>query len=96
MKFVFSAFNTDAIVYDNSPWRPGRDMDFVDHPVSEEDERKLKNLATRIMSNGVEVLVKDKNSDSGKLEQVINDYIFDIAQNAHHLIETVFVSSENA
>ncbi|KAG7297025.1 hypothetical protein JYU34_019951 [Plutella xylostella] len=44
-------------------------MDFVDHPVSEEDERKLKNLATRIMSNGVEVLVKDKNSDSGKLEQ---------------------------
>lgn len=36
---------------------------------SEEDERKLKNLATRIMSNGVEVLVKDKNQD-GKHEQV--------------------------
>lgn len=34
-----------------------------------EDERKLKNVATRIMSNGVEVLVKDKGGE-GKLEQV--------------------------
>lgn len=67
---LISAFNTDAIVYDNTPWRPGRDMDLVDKPVSEEDERKMKNLATRIMSNGVEVLVKDKNGDPTKNEQV--------------------------
>lgn len=63
-----SAFNTNGIVYDNTPWRPGRDMDLVDRPV-DQDDRKLKNLATRIMSNGVEVLVKDKSSD-GKLDQV--------------------------
>lgn len=43
-------------------------MDLVEKE-SEEDERRLKNLATRIMSNGVEVLVKDKNPD-GKQEQV--------------------------
>ncbi|XP_047516910.1 uncharacterized protein LOC125057315 isoform X3 [Pieris napi] len=59
------AFNTNAIVYDNTPWRPGRDTG-VPHR-SEEDVRKL-NLATRIMSNGVEVLVRDKNFD-GKQEQ---------------------------
>lgn len=46
-------------------------MDLVDKPVSEEDERKMKNLATRIMSNGVEVLVKDKNGEPSKKEQVI-------------------------
>ncbi|XP_049881946.1 uncharacterized protein LOC126377954 [Pectinophora gossypiella] len=62
------AFNSYGIVYDNTPWRPGREMDFVDRPMTEEDERKLKNLATRIMSNGVEVLVKDKSADS-KLDQ---------------------------
>ncbi|KAM3960018.1 LOW QUALITY PROTEIN: uncharacterized protein ACR2FA_005941 [Aphomia sociella] len=62
------AFNTNGIVYDNSPWRPGRDVDPIARPISEEDDRKMKNLATRIMSNGVEVLVKDKNSD-GKQEQ---------------------------
>ncbi|CAB3233080.1 unnamed protein product [Arctia plantaginis] len=61
------AFNTNGIVYDNTPWRPGRGMDSVEKQ-SEDDERRLKNLATRIMSNGVEVLVKDKNSD-GKHEQ---------------------------
>ncbi|CAH0764833.1 unnamed protein product [Diatraea saccharalis] len=49
------------------PSRPGRDV-IVERPGSEEDERRLKNLATKIMSNGVEVLVKDKNSD-GKPEQ---------------------------
>ncbi|XP_045486809.1 uncharacterized protein LOC110998983 isoform X3 [Pieris rapae] len=59
------AFNTNAIIYDNTPWRPGRDTG-VPHR-SEEDVRKL-NLATRIMSNGVEVLVRDKNFD-GKQEQ---------------------------
>ncbi|KAL4712584.1 hypothetical protein ACJJTC_007600 [Scirpophaga incertulas] len=59
------AFNTNGIIYDNSPWRPGRDA-FIRE--SEEDERKLKNLATKVMSNGVEVLIKDKNSD-GKQEQ---------------------------
>lgn len=48
-------------------------MDLVEKE-SEEDERRLKNLATRIMSNGVEVLVKDKNPD-GKQEQV-NTYYF--------------------
>lgn len=47
-------------------------MDLVEKE-SEEDERRLKNLATRIMSNGVEVLVKDKNPD-GKQEQV-NTYL---------------------
>ncbi|CAH1643888.1 unnamed protein product [Spodoptera littoralis] len=62
-----SAFNTNGIVYDNTPWRPGRDMD-LEAKEPEEDERRLKNLATRIMSNGVEVLVKDKNAD-GKQEQ---------------------------
>ncbi|XP_059058800.1 uncharacterized protein LOC131852175 isoform X1 [Achroia grisella] len=62
------AFNTNGIVYDNTPWRPGRDMDHISRPILEEDDRKMKNLATRIMSNGVEVLVKDKNSD-GKQEQ---------------------------
>ncbi|XP_060807495.1 uncharacterized protein LOC106137127 isoform X1 [Amyelois transitella] len=62
------AFNTNGIVFDNSPWRPGREMDLVDKPINEEDDRKLKNLATRIMSNGVEVLVKDKSSD-GKNDQ---------------------------
>ncbi|KAJ8707391.1 hypothetical protein PYW08_010643 [Mythimna loreyi] len=65
--FQFGAFNTNGIVYDNTPWRPGRDMDLVEKE-SEEDERRLKNLATRIMSNGVEVLVKDKNPDA-KQEQ---------------------------
>ncbi|XP_046974212.1 uncharacterized protein LOC124540573 isoform X3 [Vanessa cardui] len=59
------AFNTNAIVYDNTPWRPGREID-INNGV--DDERKLKNLATRIMSNGVEVLVRDKSSD-GKQEQ---------------------------
>ncbi|CAG9569917.1 unnamed protein product [Danaus chrysippus] len=58
------AFNTNAIVYDNSPWRPGRDVE----PERGEDERKLKNLATRIMSNGVEVLVKDRSAEE-KQEQ---------------------------
>ncbi|XP_063835121.1 uncharacterized protein LOC135084268 isoform X1 [Ostrinia nubilalis] len=62
------AFNTNAIVYDNTPWRPGRDMPVDEKPSSEEDERRLKNLATKVMSNGVEVLVKDKNPD-GKLDQ---------------------------
>ncbi|XP_050555460.1 uncharacterized protein LOC118280777 isoform X1 [Spodoptera frugiperda] len=61
------AFNTNGIVYDNTPWRPGRDMD-LEAKEPEEDERRLKNLATRIMSNGVEVLVKDKNAE-GKQEQ---------------------------
>ncbi|CAD0206222.1 unnamed protein product [Chrysodeixis includens] len=42
-------------------------MDLVEKE-SEEDERRLKNLATRIMSNGVEVLVKDKNPEE-KQEQ---------------------------
>lgn len=65
---MISAFNTNGIVYDNTPWRPGREMDVVEKQ-SEDDERRLKNLATRIMSNGVEVLVKDKNS-GGKHEQV--------------------------
>ncbi|XP_052745294.1 uncharacterized protein LOC112058337 isoform X2 [Bicyclus anynana] len=60
------AFNTNAIVYDNSPWRPGREIDVEQR--SAEDERKIKNLATRIMSNGVEVLVKDKSAE-GKQEQ---------------------------
>ncbi|CAH2231299.1 jg20615 [Pararge aegeria aegeria] len=59
------AFNTNAIVYDNSPWRPGREIDVEQRS---EDERKIKNLATRIMSNGVEVLVRDK-SVEGKQEQ---------------------------
>lgn len=54
-------------MYDNTPWRPGRDID-VEH--GNDDERKLKNLATRIMSNGVEVLVRDKSSD-GKQEKVM-------------------------
>ncbi|XP_041984079.1 uncharacterized protein LOC121736761, partial [Aricia agestis] len=54
-------FNTNGIVFDNSPWRPGRDIDVSQD--NAEDERKLKNLATRIMSNGVEVLVKDKGSN---------------------------------
>lgn len=67
IKHKFSAFNTNAIVYDNTPWRPGRDID-VEH--GNDDERKLKNLATRIMSNGVEVLVRDKSSD-GKQEKVM-------------------------
>lgn len=71
---MFSAFNTNGIVYDNSPWRPGRDIQIPERPGSEEDERRLKNLATKIMSNGVEVLVKDKSSD-GKQDQVIN-YFF--------------------
>ncbi|KAJ0171090.1 hypothetical protein K1T71_013289 [Dendrolimus kikuchii] len=66
-QFDISAFNTNAILYDNAPWRPGREID-VDKAATEEDQRKLKNLATRIMSNGVEVLVKDKNPD-GKQEQ---------------------------
>nr|XP_034836948.1 uncharacterized protein LOC117993281 isoform X1 [Maniola hyperantus] len=60
------AFNTNAIVYDNSPWRPGREIDMEQR--SAEDERKIKNLATRIMSNGVEVLVRDKSAE-GKQEQ---------------------------
>ncbi|XP_073958616.1 uncharacterized protein isoform X1 [Choristoneura fumiferana] len=59
-------FNTNGIVFDNSPWRPGREMDLVDHGNSE-DERRFKNLATKVLSNGVEVLVKDKND--GKHEQ---------------------------
>lgn len=42
-------------------------MDLVDHGNSE-DERRFKNLATKVLSNGVEVLVKDKND--GKQEQV--------------------------
>ncbi|XP_063370180.1 uncharacterized protein LOC134658427 isoform X2 [Cydia amplana] len=41
-------------------------MDLVDHGNSE-DERRFKNLATKILSNGVEVLVKDKND--GKQDQ---------------------------
>lgn len=68
------AFNSNGIVYDNSPWRPGREMDLVDRPLTEEDERKMKNLATRIMNNGVEVLVKDKSADA-KQDQVCNDRI---------------------
>ncbi|XP_013148818.1 PREDICTED: uncharacterized protein LOC106111339 isoform X2 [Papilio polytes] len=56
------AFNTNGIVFDNSPWRPGRDLP-IEHREVLEDERKLKNVATRIMSNGVEVLVRDKNTD---------------------------------
>lgn len=44
-------------------------MDLVDRPLTEEDERKMKNLATRIMNNGVEVLVKDKSADA-KPDQV--------------------------
>ncbi|KPJ19267.1 63 kDa sperm flagellar membrane protein [Papilio machaon] len=56
------AFNTNGIVFDNSPWRPGRDMP-MEHREILEDERKIKNVATRIMSNGVEVLVKDKSTD---------------------------------
>ncbi|XP_050671701.1 uncharacterized protein LOC126970075 isoform X1 [Leptidea sinapis] len=55
------AFNTNAIVYDNTPWRPGRDTDLSQRP-ADDDERKLRNLATRIMNNGVEVLVRDKSS----------------------------------
>ncbi|KAH9634377.1 hypothetical protein HF086_010857 [Spodoptera exigua] len=65
--FNIPAFNSNGIVYDNTPWRPGRDMD-LEAKEPEEDERRLKNLATRIMSNGVEVLVKDKNADA-KQEQ---------------------------
>lgn len=42
-------------------------MDLVDHG-NAEDERRFKNLATKVLSNGVEVLVKDKND--GKQEQV--------------------------
>ncbi|XP_047037254.1 uncharacterized protein LOC124642696 [Helicoverpa zea] len=61
------AFNANGIVYDNTPWRPGREMELPEKE-TEEDERRLKNLATRIMSNGVEVLVKDKNAD-GKPDQ---------------------------
>ncbi|XP_075987218.1 uncharacterized protein LOC142983911 isoform X2 [Anticarsia gemmatalis] len=57
------AFNTNGIVYDNTPWRPGRDID-LEQKDPEEDERRLKNLATRIMSNGVEVLIKDKNPEA--------------------------------
>nr|XP_049705645.1 uncharacterized protein LOC110372666 [Helicoverpa armigera] len=60
-------FNANGIVYDNTPWRPGREMELPEKE-AEEDERRLKNLATRIMSNGVEVLVKDKNAD-GKPDQ---------------------------
>lgn len=69
-----SAFNTNAIVYDNTPWRPGREIDIEQKKV--EDERKVKNLATRIMSNGVEVLVRDKSAE-GKQEQVILFLILD-------------------
>lgn len=47
-------------------------MDLVEKE-SEEDERRLKNLATRIMSNGVEVLVKDKNPEE-KQEQVCSQH----------------------
>lgn len=64
------AFNTNGIVYDNSPWRPGRVMPLERDEISEDNERKLKNVATRIMSNGVEVLVRDKGSD-GKQDQVM-------------------------
>ncbi|XP_072946112.1 uncharacterized protein [Epargyreus clarus] len=74
------AFNTNGIVYDNTPWRPGRDMD--ERATSEEDERKLKNLATRIMSNGVEVLVKDKSAD-GKQEQTKFMEVKTIQPSAH-------------
>lgn len=49
-------------------------MDLVDRPLTEEDERKMKNLATRIMNNGVEVLVKDKSTDA-KQDQVCVDRI---------------------
>lgn len=73
-KYNISAFNTNGIVYDNTPWRPGRDME-LDSSVTEEDERRLKNLATRIMSNGVEVLVKDKSADSKQEQVVIHIYI---------------------
>ncbi|KAI5636459.1 putative sperm flagellar membrane protein domain-containing protein [Phthorimaea operculella] len=81
------AFNTNGIVYDNTPWRPGREMELVDKPVSEEDERKLKNLATRIMSNGVEVLVKDKSADS-KQEQRKLKFMHVTSLKPHHHIST--------
>ncbi|XP_037294855.1 uncharacterized protein LOC115452868 isoform X2 [Manduca sexta] len=61
------AFNTNGIIYDNTPWKPGNDAE-AQRAVTDDGERKLNNLATRIMSNGVEVLVKDKNTD-GKYEQ---------------------------
>ncbi|CAG5037584.1 unnamed protein product [Parnassius apollo] len=61
------AFNTNGIIYDNSPWRPGREPAEL-REISENNDRKIKNVATRIMSNGVEVLVRDKNSD-GKHDQ---------------------------
>ncbi|KAJ2941010.1 hypothetical protein O0L34_g13139 [Tuta absoluta] len=81
------AFNTNGIVYDNTPWRPGREMELVDKPVSEEDERKLKNLATRIMSNGVEVLVKDKSADS-KQDQRKLKFMHVTSLKPHHHIST--------
>lgn len=64
---IILAFNSNGIVYDNTPWRPGRDID-IDREQSD-DERKLKNVAVRIMSNGVEVLVKNKETE-GKHDQV--------------------------
>ncbi|CAK1595421.1 unnamed protein product [Parnassius mnemosyne] len=60
---MYHTFNTNGIVYDNSPWRPGREPADL-REISEDNERKIKNVATRIMSNGVEVLVRDKNADS--------------------------------
>ncbi|XP_038219351.1 uncharacterized protein LOC119837692 [Zerene cesonia] len=75
-----SSFNTNAIVYDNTPWRPGRDTDQVR---SSEDERKIKNLATRILSNGVEVLVKDKSHD-GKQEQRMLKFMHITSIKPHH------------
>ncbi|GBP41689.1 63 kDa sperm flagellar membrane protein [Eumeta japonica] len=79
------AFNTDAIVYDNTPWRPGREKDaeFANKPMAEEDERKLKNLATRILSNGVEVLVKDKSAER-KTEQRKSKLIHPSTQMSNH------------
>nr|XP_037876760.1 uncharacterized protein LOC101743303 isoform X1 [Bombyx mori] len=62
------AFNTNAIVYDNTPWMPGRDLNTEERSATDMDERKLKNVATKVMANGVELLVKDKSVD-GKHEQ---------------------------
>lgn len=82
---MISAFNTNAIVFDNTPWRPGRDIDINNGP---EDERKLKNLATRIMSNGVEVLVRDKSLD-GKQEQVTR------LKYKNYIIKLLFTGNNN-
>lgn len=49
---------------------PGRDLNTEERSATDMDERKLKNVATKVMANGVELLVKDKSVD-GKHEQVI-------------------------